>query len=93
MANMLFGPAQTTPAISNPATGIMGRLAQASKLMTMLRGMRNPQAGISELLNQNPQINSLIQNGQDPKAAFYAMAQAKGVDPESILGPLRTMMK
>ena len=59
----------------------------------MLKLMSNPQAGINDLINQNPEVKSLLQSGMNPQAAFYAMAKQKGVDPESILGPLRTMMK
>ena len=71
----------------------MGRLAMAKQAMTTLQMLKNPAKGIQDLLNQNPQINNLIQSGVDPQAAFYAMAKEKGVDPESILGPLRAMMK
>lgn len=55
--------------------------------------MRNPQAGMLSLLEQNPGVKNIIQSGADPRAAFYSMAQQQGVDPESILGPLREMMK
>lgn len=61
--------------------------------MSMLKAMRNSQAGINELLNQNPGVKSLIQSGVDPRAAFYARAQQMGVDPETVLGPLREMMR
>lgn len=62
-------------------------------MMSMVRGMGNSQEGINYLLDQNPQIKSLLQSGANPQTAFYEMAKQKGVDPESILGPLRMMMK
>ena len=58
----------------------------------MFRRMSNPQAGIDDLLNQNPNIKNLVQSGGDLRAAFYSQAAQKGVDPESILEPLRSMM-
>lgn len=91
MASSLFGPRTTQT--NNPATGITNRLAAAKQAMTTLRMMRNPQAGLSDLLNQNPEIKSLIQSGEDPRAAFYARANQMGVDPETVLGPLREMMR
>ena len=91
MASSLFG---TTPATMNgTSNGIASRLSAAGQTLSMLKLMSNPQAGINDLINQNPEVKSLLQSGMNPQAAFYAMAKQKGVDPESILGPLRTMMK
>lgn len=41
----------------------------------------------------NPQYKQVMdyvrQNGGDPKAAFYKMAEEKGVNPEDILNQLK----
>ena len=41
----------------------------------------------------NPSVRQCMdivnQYGGDPKAAFYALAQQKGIDPEQILSQLR----
>ena len=71
----------------------MSQLMAAKQMMSMVRGMGNQQEGINYLLNQNPQVKNILQSGVDPQKAFYEMAKQKGVDPESILGPLRMMMK
>lgn len=55
--------------------------------------MRNPQAGLSDLLSQNPEIKNLMQSGEDLRTVFYARANQMGVDPETVLGPLREMMR
>jgi hypothetical protein len=34
-------------------------------------------------------MNYIQQNGGDPKAAFYKMAQERGVNPDDILSQLR----
>ena len=105
MASSLFGtpyqtPFQTptqiapqVPVVNNQETGILGRLTAAKQAMAMLKGLGNKNAMTNALLSRNPQIQQFIQSGGDPRAAFYAMAQEKGVDPESILEPLRAMMK
>lgn len=91
MPSSLFGP--KTVQTNNPATGIINRLAAAKQAMTTLRMMNNPQAGFNDLLNQNPEIKNLIQSGADPRAAFYARANQMGIDPETVLAPLREMMR
>ena len=61
--------------------------------MQMFRTSTNPQGFVQQLMANNPQANmitNLIQsNGGDPKAAFYALAQQKGVDPEQFLKSLQ----
>ena len=45
-----------------------------------------------QAMMQNPQLKQLVNTVNslgDPKAAFYAMAQKQGVDPDSILSLLR----
>lgn len=47
----------------------------------------NPNYIIQEMLNQNPEVRTLLQqNNGDPKQAFYALAQQRGVNPNDILG-------
>ena len=45
------------------------------------------------MLMNNPQykqvMNYINQNGGDPKAAFYKMAEEKGVNPDDIISQLR----
>ena len=51
--------------------------------------MKNPQS----ILQSNPQYNQVMdyinKNGGDPKAAFFKMAEEKGINPEEILSQLR----
>ena len=92
MPSSLFGPPMQRAATSQ-SQELTSRLEAAKQTMGFLKTMRNPQVGVQSLLDQNQNIKSLIQSGADLRTVFYSMAQQRGVDPESILGPLREMMK
>ena len=59
----------------------------------MLKNAGNPQAMINQMIRSNPQIQEaqkiIDQNGGDPKATFYRLAQEKGVDPNEIINALK----
>ena len=61
--------------------------------MQVIKGAKNPQAMLSQMMQNNPnykQVMSYIQqNGGDPKTAFYKMAEEKGIDPNTILSQLQ----
>ena len=48
---------------------------------------------MNQMIQSNPQYKQVMdyvkQNGNDPKAAFYKMAQEKGVNPDDILNALK----
>jgi len=77
---------------------IMDQLNQSGSggIMSMIgsiRNSRNPQQMIANLAAQNPQMRAVMQeiqnHGGDARAAFYEMAQQKGVDPNMILNQLK----
>ena len=61
--------------------------------MGLLRSANNPQAMLTQLAQTNPQMKQVLdivqKHGGDPMAAFRAEAQARGMDPEQIMGMLR----
>lgn len=67
--------------------------ARAKQLMDMVRASGNPQAMLNQLVTQNPQFRQVMdiiqQHGGDPMAAFRAVAEQKGVNPDEILNMLR----
>ena len=67
---------------------------QIKNLMNTVRNMGNPQMMLNQMMAQNPQMKNVMdyirQNGNDPKQAFYKMAQEKGVDPNEILRQLKS---
>ena len=72
---------------------ISQNLAPIKNMMNMIRSSKDPQSMFTQLMQQNPQMRSIMQyvnsNGGDPKSAFYAMAKEKGINPEDILSQLR----
>ena len=47
----------------------------------------NPNYIIQQMLTQNPEINTLLQQANgDPRQAFYNLAQQRGINPNDILG-------
>ncbi len=61
-----------------------------NNMVSMLKNSPNPQALLNNLLAQNPQVTgSINQYGGNPKTAFYALAQQRGIDPNTILDMLK----
>lgn len=58
-----------------------------------VKNAQNPNVLIQSLIQTNPQMKQVMdivnQYGGDAKQAFYAMAQQKGIDPETILSQLK----
>ena len=87
----------TNPIVGALNTSKLGQMAGAAKqfksMMAMLQNAGNPQALLSSMMQQNPQMRQVMQlvqnNGGDAKKAFYALAQQKGIDPEQILQMLQ----
>lgn len=70
----------------------MGNLGPIKRAMSLVRSAGNPQAMMSQLMQNNPQYSQVMkiiqENGGDAKAAFYNLAQQQGVDPNQILNML-----
>ena len=64
-------------------------LTQIKRLMNMARAMQSPQAAIQQIPQLKQAMDFVQQTGGDPQKAFYALAQQRGIDPESILSQLR----
>lgn len=61
--------------------------------MQLIKGSKNPQAAMQSMAMNDPQMQQVLQyvqqSGGDPKAAFFKMAEEKGVDPNQIIGMLK----
>lgn len=68
------------------ASPMMGQIKQ---MMQMARAMQSPQAAIQQIPQLRQAMDIVQQAGGDPQKAFYELARARGVDPESILSQLR----
>ena len=66
---------------------------QIKQTMNMIRSSQNPQLLMNQLMQSNPQMKQVMDyvnaSGGDPKKAFYALAQQKGIDPNEILNALK----
>lgn len=62
-------------------------------MMQMFRASTNPQAFIQQMMANNPQaanaLNLIQVHGGDVRAAFYALAKQKGIDPEEFIKSLQ----
>jgi hypothetical protein len=51
----------------------------------------------NQMAANNPQMQQVMQviqqNGGDARQAFYNMAQQRGVDPNTIIGQVQSMMR
>lgn len=81
MANPLFTQAMQQAVGQNPIAQLYG----------MFRNSQNPQAMLSQLAKNNPQMAQVMQmcNGRNPQQVFYEMCQQRGVDPNSILSQFK----
>lgn len=62
------------------------------QVMNTLRNASNPQALLSQMMQNNPQLKQVMtlvqQSGGDPKAAFYTLANQRGIDPDAFIKAL-----
>lgn len=76
----------------NPMLQILNQSKPSANnnMVSMIKNSPNPQVLLNNLLAQNPKVAGLInQYGGDPKTAFYALAQQRGIDPNTILEMLK----
>ena len=82
MANILMQLAKANPMMQN-----------VRQMMGMLNASQNPVAMMNSMVQGNPNLKQVMdfinQSGGDPKKAFYALAEQKGIDPQEILNMLK----
>ncbi|MBD5543722.1 MAG: hypothetical protein HDR01_05645 [Lachnospiraceae bacterium] len=98
MANSLMGMmsgAQSAP-LANPQMQNMRAIRQAAqsakRMMGMLQAVKDPQAALMQVAQQNPQLNAVMQmcNGRNPQEVFYEECQKSGVNPDEVMNLLRS---
>ena len=71
----------------SPAVG------QIKQMINMVRSAGNPQAMLNQMVMNNPRMQEVMQivqrHGGDPMTAFRKEAEARGIDPEEIMGMLK----
>ena len=60
------------------------------QMISMYKGLKNPQAMVEQAINNNPQLKSIIQAaGGNPEKAFRDMAKQMNVDADEIINMLK----
>lgn len=84
---------QLNSASQTPTSQSQINIDQIKNMMNVIRSSRNPRMAFESMVQSNPQIQSVMntirQNGGDPKTAFLNLARQKGVNPDDILQLLR----
>ena len=66
---------------------------QIKQMMQAFRSAGNPQAMLNQLIQTNPQMKQVMDfvkaSGNDPKAAFYRLAEQRGINPQDIIDQLK----
>lgn len=62
--------------------------SQIKQIWQNIQSFGSPQALVNNVLNNNPQLKSMLQYNS-PKEAYYALAKEKGIDPDYILKLLK----
>lgn len=81
---------QQQPAILQMLSGSQNNgLGQIRQFVSQLRSLSNPKAAVQQMMQQrNPAMMQAVQyiqqHGNDPKAAFEALAQERGINPADI---------
>ena len=75
--------------LNGPSKPPVVNIGQIKEAIAQIKSMGNPQTVLQSLLQQrNPQLMQIMdyvkQNGNDLKAAFYKMAEEKGINPADL---------
>ena len=72
---------------------LMNNVNQVKSLMAMVQNSQNPQAMLSNLMAQNPQVQNTMQTisqyGGNAQRAFYETCRQRGIDPNQIISMLK----
>ena len=72
---------------------MVNNLAPIKNLLNTVRNSGNPMMMLNQMAGNNPTVKQAMDyvnaNGGDARAAFYRLAQEKGVDPNTILNYLK----
>lgn len=81
-----MGGGQLTPTqriLQNP------NMVRYQNMYRTLCSSRNPTQAIQQMIGNNPQLNSLLQQGRNPESVFRELAKQKGIDPDAFIRALQ----
>ena len=75
---------------------ILQQLGGGNSMLTMIKqakailgGMQNPQAALTQIVNQNPIVNQVIRQYGSVDGAITALCNQKGINPQEFLDALK----
>ena len=77
------------PQILTQLGGGQNLIAMAKQAKTMLGAMQNPQAALTQIVNQNPIVNQVIRQYGSVDGAITALCNQKGINPQEFLDALK----
>ena len=77
------------PQILQQLGGGNSMLAMIRQAKAILGGMQNPQAALTQIVNQNPIVNQVIRQYGSVDGAINALCQQKGINPQEFLDALK----
>lgn len=81
--------------MNNPLIGMLGgrnnpmaTMGQAMQMVNQIRQSGNPQAAITMMAQQNPNVKKAMEmcQGKNPEQVFKQMCQQNGIDPGQFTG-------
>ena len=64
-------------------------ISQIKQAKAMLNAMGNPQAALSQIVQNNPQVNQIINQYGGINGAITALCQQKGINPQEFIEALK----
>ena len=64
-------------------------IAMIKQAKAMLGSMQNPQAALTQMVNQNPIVNQVIKQYGSVDGAITALCNQKGINPQEFIEALK----
>ena len=77
------------PQILTQLGGGQNLIAMVKQAKTMLGAMQNPQAALTQIVNQNPIVNQTIRQYGSVEGAITALCNQKGINPQEFMEALK----
>ena len=77
------------PQILQQLGGGQSLMAMVKQAKAVLGAMNNPQAALTQIVNQNPIVNQVIRQYGSVDSAITALCNQKGINPQEFIEALK----
>ena len=77
------------PQILTQLGGQNQMITMIKQAKTILGAMQNPQAALTQIINNNPIVNQVIQQYGSVDGAITAICKQKGINPQEVMDALK----